>query len=87
MRKMDRNKKWVGTKVSVLLAWALLLPFGAAWRGDAAPNEPAITPGSAAQARDYYIHISGLLTFDAKPGVTTLDDVGSGARAIALRNC
>jgi hypothetical protein len=91
MTKMDRNKKWVATKVSVLLAWALLLPFSAARRGNAAPNEPAITPGSAAQARDYYVRISGLLTFDAKPGVTTLDDflkfVGyptSGAKLEAL---
>jgi hypothetical protein len=88
---MDRNKKWVGMKVSVLLACALLLSFSAARRGNAAPNEPAITPGSATQARDYYVRISGLLTFDAKPGVTTLDDfltfVGyptSGAKLEAL---
>ena len=91
MTKMDRNKKWVGIKGAVLLACALLLPFSVARRGDAAANEPAITPGSAGQARDYYIRISGLLTFDAKPGVTTLDDfltfVGyptSGAKLEAL---
>ncbi len=91
MTKMDRNKKWVRTKVSALLACALSLPFSVAPRGDAAPNEPAITPGSAAQARDYYVRISGLLTFDVKPGVTTLDDfltfVGyptSGAKLEAL---
>jgi hypothetical protein len=60
-------------------------------RSSAVPNEPAITTGSEAQARDYYVRISGLLAFDAKPGVTTLDDflafVGyptSGAKLEAL---
>src|SRR5260370_26730750 len=91
MTKMDQNKKWLGTRVAVPLLCVLLLPFSAPRTGGAAPNEPAITPGSAAQALDYYVRISGLLAFDAKPGVTTLDDflafVGyptSGAKLEAL---
>ncbi len=67
----------------VLLVCALL--------GSAAPNEPAITTGSEAGARDYYVRISKLFGFDAKPGITTLDDlldfIGypvSGAKVEAL---
>src|SRR5258708_366180 len=43
--------------------------------GSAAPTEPAITAGSEAGARDYYVSISKLFGFDAKPGITTLDDL------------
>ena len=67
----------------VLLVCALL--------GSAGPTEPAITTGSASGARDYYVRISKLFGFDAKPGITTLDDlldfIGypvSGAKVQAL---
>jgi hypothetical protein len=69
----------------------ILAVLNAVLSSPAAPNEPAITTGSEAQARAYYVRISSLLTFDAKPDVTTLDDflgfVGyptSGAKLEAL---
>src|ERR1700719_799149 len=91
MTKMDRNREWLGITLAVVLVCVVLLWFGATPSGRAALNDPAITPGSAAQARDYYVHISSLLSFEAKPNVTTLDDflafVGyptSGAKLEAL---
>ncbi|HEV2349312.1 MAG TPA: hypothetical protein VG028_05630 [Terriglobia bacterium] len=50
----------------LFLVWAL---------GYAATTEPSITPGSEAKALDYYVHISKDLNFDAKPHVTTLDNL------------
>ncbi len=41
----------------------------------AALADPAITPGSAEQARAYYLRIASELKFDARVGVTTLDNL------------
>jgi hypothetical protein len=75
MTKMDGYKKWLGVREAAFFAGILSLLFGATQNGRAVPNEPAITTGSASQARDYYVRISGPLAFDAKPGVTTVDDL------------
>jgi len=61
------NKAVAGCAL-VIVVWVLL--------GHASPaGEPAITTGSATGARDYYVRISKELKLDAKPGITTLDDL------------
>jgi hypothetical protein len=52
MRRIDEKTRWLGIKEAATLACMLWLLFGATPRGQATPNEPAITTGSAAQARD-----------------------------------
>jgi len=65
------SSKSAGFVASILVLLLSLLLSGAT-----APPEPAITPGSAAQARVYYKDvISRQLSFDATPGATTLDNL------------
>src|SRR5438128_6116809 len=61
-------------RVTILLVCGLVL-LVCTLLGSAAPTEPAITTGSETGARDYYVRISKLFGFDAKPGITTLDDL------------
>jgi hypothetical protein len=77
-------------RASILLVCALVL-LVCVLLGSAVPTEPAITTGSDAGARDYYLRISKLIGFDAKVGITNLDDllnfIGypiSGAKVEAL---
>ena len=67
------TKRFQGAAIILLVCG--LVPLVSALLGSSAPTEPAITAGSEAGARDYYVRISKLFGFDAKPGITTLDDV------------
>jgi hypothetical protein len=87
----NRNKVYRMSRAALSFGLAVFAVLNGPPRSPAAPNEPAITTGTAAQARAYYVRISSLLAFDAKPDVTTLDDflafVGyptSGAKLEAL---
>jgi hypothetical protein len=91
MMKRNRNKVYRMNSAALSFGLIIFAVLSVVLSSSAAPNEPAITPGSEAQARAYYVRISSLLTFDAKPDVTTLDDflafVGyptSGAKLEAL---
>lgn len=70
MRVMILKTERFRGRVTILLVCTTVL---LALLGSAAPTEPAITTGSGAGARDYYVRISKLFGFEAKPGVTTAD--------------
>jgi hypothetical protein len=77
-------------RVHILLVCVLVLLVCALF-GSAVSTEPAITTGSDAGARAYYLRISKLIGFDATVGTTSLDDllsfIGypiSGAKVEAL---
>jgi hypothetical protein len=77
MGKMQWSPRWksaLGGRALLLSVFAFVL-LVRAFLAYAAPSEPAITPGSAKGARDYYVRISKALQFDATPGVTTLDNL------------
>jgi hypothetical protein len=67
------TKRFQGT--ATILLGCLLVLLGCALLASAAPSGPAITTGSDAGARDYYVRISKLFEFNATPGITTLDDL------------
>ncbi len=72
--KPELNKSAIKKRDILLTSAALII--GCVWlMGAGAEKAPAISPGSAKAAKDYYSRISTELSFNATPGVTTLDNL------------